>query len=189
MRIPNADRAIIDPMKLHGYLLSPSHPIGRLKAALFRGLGYSLEDWRQLETDLRTQHLSANVMLEEQSRTGRSIPSALFSWGHQGDRRTRERLVRSHGRGGPSIRDRLPGGWQMTYHVLDTVVLARDLDSHGLRRGDLGAVVEVHEPDGLEVEFVTASGRTAALLTLNARDVRPVADDDLVSVRTCRRSA
>jgi Domain of unknown function (DUF6883) len=33
LRIPNADRAIIDPMKLHGYLLSPSHPIGRLKAA------------------------------------------------------------------------------------------------------------------------------------------------------------
>jgi hypothetical protein len=77
----------------------------------------------------------------------------------------------------------------MTYHVLDTVVLARDLDSHGLRRGDLGAVVEVYEPDGLEVEFVTASGRTAALLTLNVRDVRPVADDDLVSVRTCRCSA
>jgi hypothetical protein len=59
----------------------------------------------------------------------------------------------------------------MMYHVLDTVVLARDLDSHGLRRGDLGAVVEVYEPDGLEVEFVTASGRTAALVTLNARDV------------------
>ena len=77
----------------------------------------------------------------------------------------------------------------MMHHVLDPVVLAHDLDSHGLRRGDLGAVVEVYEPDGLEVEFVTASGRTAALLTLNARDVRPVADDDLVSVRTCRRSA
>jgi len=59
----------------------------------------------------------------------------------------------------------------------------------GLRTGDVGAVVEVHGPDGLEVEFVTASGRTAALLTLNARDVRPVADDDLISVRTCRRSA
>ena len=49
--------------------------------------------------------------------------------------------------------------------------------------------MEVYEPDGLEVEFVTASGRTAALLTLKAQDVRPVADDDLVSVRTCRRSA
>ena len=77
----------------------------------------------------------------------------------------------------------------MTYRVLDTVVLDRDLPDHGLRRGDLGAIVEVYEPDGVEVEFVTASGRTAALVILTARDIRPVADDDLVSVRPCRRSA
>ena len=55
------------------------------------------------------------------------------------------------------------------------------LVDHGLRKGDLGAVAEVYEEDGLEVEFVTASGGTAAVLTLEARDVRPVADDDLVS--------
>ena len=77
----------------------------------------------------------------------------------------------------------------MTYQLLETIVLDRDLPEHGLRKGDLGAIVEVYEPDGFEVEFVTASGRTAALLTLNVRDVRPVADDDLVSVRPCRRSA
>jgi Domain of unknown function (DUF4926) len=77
----------------------------------------------------------------------------------------------------------------MTYRVLDTIVLNRDLPEHGLRKDDLGAVVEVYEPDGFEVEFVTASGRTVALLTLNARDVRPVGDDDLVSVRRCPRSA
>jgi hypothetical protein len=77
----------------------------------------------------------------------------------------------------------------MMYRTLDTVVLNRDLPDHGLRRGDLGAVVEVYEPDGVEVEFVTASGRTAALVTLTARDIRPVADDDLVSVRPCSRSA
>jgi hypothetical protein len=77
----------------------------------------------------------------------------------------------------------------MRYRVLDTIVLERDLPERGLRRGDLGAVVEVYEPEGLEVEFVTASGRTVALVTLTAHDVRPVADDDLVSVRTCRRSA
>jgi hypothetical protein len=75
----------------------------------------------------------------------------------------------------------------MTYRVLDTIVLDRDLPEHGLRKGDLGAIVEIYEPDGLEVEFVTASGRTAALLTLNTRDVRPVGDDDLVSVRPSRR--
>jgi len=77
----------------------------------------------------------------------------------------------------------------MTYRALDTIVLDRDLPERGLRKGDLGAVVEVYEPDGLEVEFLTASGRTAAVLTLNVRDVRPAADDDLVSVRTRRRSA
>jgi hypothetical protein len=38
------------------------------------------------------------------------------------------------------------------------IVLDRDLPAHGLRKGDLGAVVQVYEPDGLEVEFVTASG-------------------------------
>lgn len=77
----------------------------------------------------------------------------------------------------------------MTYRVLDTVVLDRDLLDHGLRKGDLGAVVQVYERDGLEVEFVTASGKTEALLTLNVRDVRAVADDDLVAVRPYRRSA
>jgi len=61
----------------------------------------------------------------------------------------------------------------MRYQVLDTVVLERDLAEHRLRKGDLGSVVEVYEPDGLEVEFVTASGRSAALVTLNDRDVRP----------------
>ncbi len=37
----------------------------------------------------------------------------------------------------------------MTFQLLDTIVLDRDLPDHGLRRGDLGAVVEVYEPDGL----------------------------------------
>jgi len=76
----------------------------------------------------------------------------------------------------------------MTYQILDTIVLDRNMPDHGLRKGDLGAVVEVYEPDGLEVEFVTASGRTAAVLTLKTQDIRPVADDDLVSVRPCYRS-
>jgi hypothetical protein len=76
----------------------------------------------------------------------------------------------------------------MIYRVLDAIVLDRDWPDHRLRKGDLGAVVELYEPDGIEVEFVTASGLTAAILTLKAREVRPVADDDLVSVRPFYRS-
>jgi hypothetical protein len=72
----------------------------------------------------------------------------------------------------------------MSVHIeeLDTVVLRRDLPGQGLRAGDLGAVVHVYD-GALEVEFVTASGRTAALLTLDTADVRPVSEDDLLVVR------
>jgi len=71
----------------------------------------------------------------------------------------------------------------VTFDLLDTVVLNRDLPEHGLKKGDLGAIVEVYPPDGLEVEFVTASGRTQAMTTLKVSDVRPVEDQDLIAVR------
>ena len=78
----------------------------------------------------------------------------------------------------------------MKFRHLDTVVRDKDLAKLGLRKGDLGAVVQVYEPDGLEVEFVTASGRTEALVTLKVDEVRAVKDSDLVSVRPfSKRSA
>ena len=55
----------------------------------------------------------------------------------------------------------------MKLALLDTVVLTHDLPEHGLRAGDLGAVVELYGQDGVEVEFVRASGQTKALVTLN----------------------
>jgi len=77
----------------------------------------------------------------------------------------------------------------MKYALLETVVLTRDLTEHGLCAGDLGAIVEVYPPDGLEVEFVTASGRSKAIITLKTSDVRPIADTDLVAVRSVKQSA
>ena len=77
----------------------------------------------------------------------------------------------------------------MDFKVSDTVVLTKDLPTYGLRSGDLGAVVEVYEPDGLEVEFVTASGKTGALATVRIDDVRRVAENDLVAVRPLDRTA
>jgi hypothetical protein len=71
----------------------------------------------------------------------------------------------------------------MAFELLETVVLNRDLPAHGLRAGDLGAVVEIYSDNGVEVEFVRASGQTKALLTLKAADLRPVAASDMLSVR------
>ena len=70
------------------------------------------------------------------------------------------------------------------FSVLDTVVLRRDVPEAGLRAGDLGAVVEIDDATHFEVEFVAASGRTQALVTLSTDDIRHVKDSDLVTVRS-----
>ena len=69
------------------------------------------------------------------------------------------------------------------FRELDTVVLIRDLPDGSLRAGDLGAVVQILDEDKVEVEFITASGRTEVLRTLPSTDLRPVRDDDLLTVR------
>ena len=71
----------------------------------------------------------------------------------------------------------------MRHKLLDCVVLLKDLPESGFRVGDLGAVVAIYEPDGLEVEFIKASGETQAVLTLTKADVRPIKADDIISVR------
>jgi hypothetical protein len=71
----------------------------------------------------------------------------------------------------------------MSFKLLDTVVVTADLPGHGLKRGDIGAVVQVYSPEAVEVEFVTASGHTQAVVTLRTQQIRPVGSRDLLSVR------
>ena len=71
----------------------------------------------------------------------------------------------------------------MNIQPLDVVVLIHDVPAHHLRCGDVGAVVEIYGPDALAVEFVAASGRTQALVTLKRSDVRASDDRDLLAVR------
>jgi hypothetical protein len=71
----------------------------------------------------------------------------------------------------------------MNVKLLDTVVLVKELPYSGLYPGDIGAVVALYEPDGVKVEFVSATGNTRALVTLKAADVRPVNDHDMLAVR------
>ena len=67
---------------------------------------------------------------------------------------------------------------------LDSMVLTRDLPEHGLVRGDLGTIVfRYPDRDAFEVEFVTAEGKTLAVLTLGDGDVRPLRDDEILHVR------
>jgi hypothetical protein len=38
--VPNRDQAIIDPVKISGYLLSETHPVGLSKARFFKRFGF-----------------------------------------------------------------------------------------------------------------------------------------------------
>lgn len=61
MLLPNADEAVIEAAKLRDYLLSPTHPLGRFKARFFGALGFSADRWEELESALRTQHLTQDA--------------------------------------------------------------------------------------------------------------------------------
>jgi hypothetical protein len=72
----------------------------------------------------------------------------------------------------------------MKIQLFDTVILKADMPSYALCAGDIGVVVELYEPDGLEVEFVTGSGKTQALVTLKGGDVRSITHTDILAVRS-----
>ncbi len=55
--------------------------------------------------------------------------------------------------------------------LLDVVALTEDIPDRGLRRGQVGTIVEILEPDVFEVEFADNEGRTYATLALNAKQL------------------
>ena len=63
--------------------------------------------------------------------------------------------------------------------LLEVVALTRDIDRFGLRKGHIGTVVELFEPDAVMVEFMDKDGYTVALLDLSDSDVRGATTGDL----------
>ena len=66
----------------------------------------------------------------------------------------------------------------------DCIVLTQNLPDEGLRAGDVGTVVHIHQGGAAyEVEFVTLTGQTVAVATVRASQLRPVNRRDLSHVR------
>jgi Domain of unknown function (DUF6883) len=70
MKVPNADKAVIEPAKIVRYLLDVDHPDGGSKARILVSLGYSIADWQQLDTDLRRWHLVEEYAITSQTQWG-----------------------------------------------------------------------------------------------------------------------
>lgn len=66
----------------------------------------------------------------------------------------------------------------------ERVVLTTPVPAEALEAGDVGTVVHVYR-DGLayEVEFTTLDGKTAAVVTLEAAQVRPVRRREITHAR------
>jgi hypothetical protein len=52
MKLPRNQEAIVTEEKITGYLLSESHPVGKVKARYFRKIGYTERSVAQLREDL-----------------------------------------------------------------------------------------------------------------------------------------
>jgi hypothetical protein len=66
----------------------------------------------------------------------------------------------------------------------DRVILLADLPADGLVRGDVGTIVHTYKDgEAFEVEFFTLSGRTIAVATVEAAELRPVSDHDISHTR------
>ena len=66
----------------------------------------------------------------------------------------------------------------------DTVVLVTAVPGEGLLPGDVGTVAHVYrDGQAYEVEFMTLEGKTAAVITLEASQVRPVGQREIAHAR------
>ena len=52
MRLPNAERAVVDGAEVRDYLLAPDHPDGAAKARSFAALGFARDRWAELRNAL-----------------------------------------------------------------------------------------------------------------------------------------
>ena len=66
----------------------------------------------------------------------------------------------------------------------DCVVLTKNLPDENLEAGDIGTIVHVHKNGAAyEVEFMTLTGETVDIVTLEASHVRPINRHDLAHTR------
>jgi Domain of unknown function (DUF4926) len=81
----------------------------------------------------------------------------------------------------------------MKVPLYDRVALTRDLGEHGLRKGDVGVVVDyVRHPqvgeDGALLEIFNAVGESIAVIAVRISDIEPMRADEVLAVRSLAKA-
>ncbi len=84
MHLPDAERAVIDEVKVRDYLLSSDHPVGRYKAFFFARLGYDSGNWTRLRDDLHAAARSADVEMTVSTAYGKKYVARAILNGPRG---------------------------------------------------------------------------------------------------------
>lgn len=71
MKLPNADKLVVEREKVADYLLNPAHPDNGGKAEFFGKLGFRREGWETLAAALRALAQTAEVAGNAESPHGR----------------------------------------------------------------------------------------------------------------------
>lgn len=75
----------------------------------------------------------------------------------------------------------------MTYKNYTEIVLAKDLQEKGLKKGDVATIVDHHPvshgEDGYSLEFFNALGTTLAVVTIPESSIEPLRENEIFNVR------
>jgi len=81
----------------------------------------------------------------------------------------------------------------MGFELYQDVILAVDLSDHGLCAGDVSTLVERHvvpgKEEGYSVEFFDMTGRTVAVVTVPAHQLRLPTSADRPAARTLAKAS
>jgi hypothetical protein len=81
----------------------------------------------------------------------------------------------------------------MSFELYQDVILTVDLPGHGLLAGDVGTLVDRHvvpgKEEGYSVEFFDMTGRTVAVVTVPAHQLRAPTSADRPTARTLAGAA
>jgi len=84
VRLPNADRAVVEDAKIRDYLLSPTHPVGRFKSVFFVALGFSADRWELPRDALLELAAPPTLLRARPAHSGSSLKSRAILQGPTG---------------------------------------------------------------------------------------------------------
>ena len=184
MKLPNAEDLIVEREKIVDYLLNAAHRYGASKARFFGEFGFRVERWEVLAEALLEHGRRHEVARTRETGFGPryTVEGELNT---PGGRRPQVHGLATGPRDGCTALDqRVSSGAKIMIKEHECVVLTKNLPEEGLMAGDVGTVVHIHKAgEGYEVEFMTLTGETVAIVTLLADQVRPLSRRDLAHTR------